>query len=209
LSYNPDLHYRGLPSKDAAISLGQPELSSATLAAFILFVSQGITMIHAGQEFARTKWIPYEEGIHDSDFGKLDHNSYNKDNRTNYLDWDDAALNQSLLDYYRGLVKIRLQSPALRKASPDSIHFLSYEDPMHFSMMIHNHGTTDRYEYFICFNANVLREHEAVLPDGDFWELLVQGVHADVRPITTLKGILKVGPLSGILARRITEHVNY
>lgn len=208
LGYNPNLHHEGLKSRESAVTLSEPELSSSILAAFALFVSQGITMIHAGQEFARTKWIVPEEETSDPETGKLDHNSYNKDNATNYIFWDDATKNQILLDYYRGLINIRTQSPALRKAATESIHFTNYEDPLHFSMTIKNHGTTDKYEYFICLNANPLREHDAVLPEGDFWEILVHGKHADINPSATLKGILKVSPLSGILARRNTEHVN-
>lgn len=208
LGYNPSLHHQGPKSRDAAAVLREPELNSALLAAFMLFVSQGISMIHAGQEFARTKWIVPENEIKDTEAGKLDHNSYNKDNATNHIDWEDVSKNQVLFDYYRGLINIRMQSPALRKASAESIHFSSYEDPLHFSMTISNHGTTDRYDYFICINANPLREHEAKLPDGEFWDILVHGQHADINPTATLKGILKVGPLSGILARRITEHVN-
>lgn len=208
LGYNPNLHHEGLKSRDTAVTLSEPEMHSASLAAFILFVSQGITMIHAGQEFARSKWIVPENEISDPDFGRFDHNSYNKDNATNYINWDEASKNEVLLNYYRGLINIRLQSPALRKASAESIHFSNYEDPLHFSMTIKNHGTTDMYEYFICINANPLREHEATLPSGDFWEILVHGLHADVNPLTSIKGILKVGPLSGILARRITEYVN-
>lgn len=208
LGYKPDLHHQGLKSRESAVYLSEPELNSAMLAAFILFMSQGIAMIHAGQEFARTKWIVPEQDVIDPETGKFDHNSYNKDNATNYITWEDRIKNQTLLDYYSGLINIRLQSPALRKASSDSIHFSSYEDPLCFTMTIKNHGTTDLYDYFICINANPLRDHDAIFPDGRFWEILVHGKHADVNPSATLKGILKVGPLSGILARRITEHVN-
>jgi pullulanase/glycogen debranching enzyme len=206
--YNPEILSSGLKSREHAVVLSEPELNSSLLAALVLFVSQGITMIHAGQEFARTKWISPEPGVDDPETGKLDHNSYNKDNATNFIFWEDVAKNKVLFDFYCGLIEIRLNSPALRKATPESIHFTSYQDPLHFSMTIQNHGTTDPYEYFICFNANPLREHEALLPVGDFWEILVQGTKASVNPCSTLKGILKVGPLSGILARRPSVNLN-
>jgi pullulanase/glycogen debranching enzyme len=207
LAYNKDYHHTAYQKKQPHTTLQGPELHSAALAAFLLFISQGVVMIHAGQEFARSKWITSEQGVFDPEVGKLDHNSYNKDNATNYINWDDLANNQALFDFYCGLIQLRLSSPALRKSKPESIQFTNYEDPLHFSMSIKNHGTIDKYEYFACINSNPFREHEARLPEGDFWEVMVHGLNASTNPLSELKGILKVGPLSGILARRITDIV--
>ena len=33
--------------------------------------------------------------------GKIDHNSYDKDNETNWLNYDHADANAVLIDYYR------------------------------------------------------------------------------------------------------------
>jgi pullulanase/glycogen debranching enzyme len=206
--YNPELLDTKIPDKKLVLNLEGPELNSARLAAFILFISQGVTMIHAGQEFARSKWISAQSGITDHEVHKLDHNSYNKDNDTNYIDWSDVTINEDLLDYYKGLIKLRSSSPALRKAIPESISFHNYDDPLHFSFTIRNHETSDIHEYFVSFNANPYREHTSELPEG-FWEIMVTQTHASHLPISIVNGILKVGPLSGILARRVQEQVNH
>lgn len=205
LVYNPELSHTRIFDKKVIRTLEGPELNSARLAIFILMVSQGIAMIHAGQEYARSKLIPVSKD--DPESGKFDHNSYNKDNATNYLDFDDIKSNQELFNYTIGLIKLRKSSSALRKAKPDSIQFYSFEDPLIFTYRIMNHGTDDLYEYLISFNANPYREHEIVLPEG-FWQIMVtEGIASDI-PISIVSGILKIGPLSGILVRRERIHEN-
>ncbi len=66
------------------ITLTPLQLKINKLAALFLFVSQGIVMIHSGQEFARSKVISPNTKVKDPNIGKLDHNSYEKDNETNY-----------------------------------------------------------------------------------------------------------------------------
>lgn len=206
LVYNPDLAHTTLHDKNIIRTLEGPELNSARLAIFILMISQGIAMIHAGQEYARTKLI-VKADENDPDAGKFDHNSYNKDNETNYLDFDDIKSNQDLFNYSIGLIKLRKSSSALKKSKPEAIQFHSYEDPLFFTFNISNHGTDDPFEYLISFNANPFREHEIKLPDG-FWQLMVtESIASDV-PISVISGILKVGPLSGILVRREVIHEN-
>ena len=50
-------------------------------------------MIHSGQEFARSKVIFNDVNVNDEEKGRLDHNSYNKDNETNYINYDYATMN--------------------------------------------------------------------------------------------------------------------
>lgn len=198
--FNPGLDEEKIHSKNQILTLEGPELNAARLAAFILMISQGITMIHAGQEFARTKLIVSSE-VDDPDSGKLDHNSYNKDNQTNYLDFSDIHKNNNLFDYYCGLIKLRRSSPALRKSKPESIIFTDYDDPLHFTFSIKDHGTNDPFEYFVSINANSYREHEVELPDG-FWQIMVSETVASIVPISVISGFVKVSPLSAILARK-------
>lgn len=200
--YNKSLAHTPVPSKEEITKLSGPELNSAKLAAFILMISQGIAMIHAGQEFGRAKMI-VKNDVDDPEKGRLDHNSYNKDNETNYLDFDDIGRNQELFDYYKGLIKLRSNSPALRKASPESIRFTNYEDPLLFTLFIKNHGTKDPFEYLICFNTNPFREHTLTLPEG-FWQLMVSETVASDVPISVINGIVKTGPLSAVLLRKLS-----
>ena len=105
-----------LPDHRDHVSLDPKELAWHKMFAFILACSQGIMMMHAGQEFARSKVIAEEKGVDDPYKGELDHDSYNKDNDTNYLNFEDLALNQELYEYYRGMIALRKAFPELRSA---------------------------------------------------------------------------------------------
>jgi pullulanase/glycogen debranching enzyme len=179
------------------------ELNIARLSALFLMVSQGVTMIHAGQEIGRGKVIE-ATNITDPEAGRLDHNSYNKDNNTNYINWNLIRNNAELFKYYSGLIKLRRNSPALRKARPDSIAFRNYQDALHLTFSIRNHGTTDPFEYFIILNGNQEVEHTVELPDG-FWQLMVSETVASHVPISVISGIVKIRPVSGMVFRRLAR----
>ena len=96
-------------------------------AALILLTSPGPVMIHEGQEFARAKVIAASDAP-DPDVGKLDHNSYNKDNATNHIDYALRGMNADLFGYYRGLIGLRKRHPLLCAARhPGSVEFPSNE----------------------------------------------------------------------------------
>lgn len=68
-------------------------LSQNRLSAAIVLTSQGIPFYLAGEEFARTK--------------QGDHNSYNSSDNINQIDWTRVQRYSGLVDYYKGLMKIR------------------------------------------------------------------------------------------------------
>ncbi len=55
-------------------------------------------MIHAGQEYARSKVIA-PTGLPDVAVGTIDHNSYDKDDETNYLNYAHADMKEELVQY--------------------------------------------------------------------------------------------------------------
>ena len=105
------------------ILLSEKELKIHKLAALVLFVSQGPVMIGEGQEWGRSKFI-FSSNFPDKNIGKLDHNSYEKDNFTNWLDWNQKELNKDLVDYYRGLIKLRKKYDVLRYSNPNDFIFI-------------------------------------------------------------------------------------
>jgi pullulanase len=117
-----------LNSAEDYVNLTPEQLQLNKLAALFLFTSQGITMIHSGQEFARSKYLPQVPDIEDEHEGMIDHNSYNKDNEVNYINYNHADLNKELLDYYKGLIKLRKNYASFRHASYDQISFFSIEE---------------------------------------------------------------------------------
>ncbi|MEA3391367.1 MAG: alpha-amylase family glycosyl hydrolase, partial [Candidatus Marinimicrobia bacterium] len=96
------------------------ELRYHKLGAFILGTSQGIAMIHSGQEYGQSKIIETNEFL-DEKQGMLDRNSYNKDNTTNYINYEIAKQNKELVDFYSSVFRLRQVYPQLRKASRDAL----------------------------------------------------------------------------------------
>ena len=134
-------------------TLSEHEMALAKIAAVFLFCSQGAVMIHAGQEWARSKII-HDSNIGDSSVGFIDHNSYEKDNETNWLNFEEIELNKPLFRAYKWLISFRLHSAALRKSNPASVRFIHSDNAHHIAWTISGAETNDRYDYLIAINAH-------------------------------------------------------
>ena len=82
------------------------------MSAAMVFLSQGIPLIQAGQEFLRSKPLPG---------GAYDHNSYCSPDIVNSLKWGRKSEYKDVCDYYRGLIAFRRAHSALRMSSVDDI----------------------------------------------------------------------------------------
>ncbi len=201
IALNPEKKEKVYKKKSVATKLTKKELKVAKLGALSLFVSQGITMIHAGQEWARSKVITDHTGK-DQNAGKLDHDSYNKDNETNWLNFNEIKLNQDLYNYYLSLIEMRKLSPALRKAEPDEIIFKVYQDPLHITFSIDGTSSGDSYDYFISLNANINSDHEIDLPKGS-WEVVANEKECDSNGIIQIQEVYNVPASSGVVLRKL------
>lgn len=188
-------------NKQTITKLSKEELEVAKLGALALFVSQGVTMIHAGQEWARSKLIIDNTGL-DPNAGKLDHDSYNKDNETNWLNFNEISLNKELFAYYQGLIELRKTSPALRKAKHDDIIFKVYNEALHFTFSIDGKNSADQYDYFISLNAHNHTSHEIILPKGR-WEMVANEKKCDPKGIESVQKSYKVPAASGVVLRKL------
>jgi len=126
------------------------------LANTIVLTSQGIPFLHAGVEMKRTKGG--------------EHNSYNKPDSVNRIDWDWKFENRELVDYYRNLISLRKAHPAFRM--PDAamirrhLEFLPMKDPQLVAYLLKDHANGDPWnEILVIFNGSD-REKEVELPDG-------------------------------------------
>jgi pullulanase len=77
------------------------------LALSIVLTSQGISFLHAGTEFLRSK--------------NLIENSYNSPDSINAIDWDLKTKNKEVFDYVRGLIQLRKTHPAFRLVTAKQI----------------------------------------------------------------------------------------
>ncbi|MGE5402281.1 MAG: pullulanase [Ignavibacteriales bacterium] len=165
------------------------------LAALFLFTSQGITMISEGQEFARSKVIPFNVSVPDTDKGKIDHNSYNKDNETNYLNYNHAELNRELVDYYRGLIELRKTYDAFRRAAYEDISFIELKNNP-FAL-----GYKIRDEFIVLFNADNSANALFHLPEGK-WDVLVNPETSGIRPLNSVNGEINLSPKAGYVLKK-------
>ena len=82
------------------------------ISAAVVFTSQGMPFIQAGEEFARTKI---------DNNGNIVENSYNSPDYVNKLNWDRIEEYSDLYKYYKGLIKMRSSHKAFRMNSTKDI----------------------------------------------------------------------------------------
>jgi pullulanase/glycogen debranching enzyme len=184
---------------DKNVELTEDQLKHNKLAALFLLTSQGITMIHSGQEFARSKVIPKDITVNDKQKGMIDHNSYEKDNETNFINYNHADLNSELLNYYKGLISLRNSEEAFRRADYDNIKFHEQiTDKFSFAYTLKHNGDT----FFVIFNPSQNLGSTFYLPDGD-WEVLVNEESAGLDVLEVVNGRYKAPKISGAVLKKV------
>ena len=138
-------------------------LRANRLAAAISLCCQGHVFFLAGEEFARTKL-----GVK---------NSYRTTPLINRLDWKRAWQFEPLVNYYRGLIALRKQLPALTDKSAqaaDRVKAVRQFEEGVAGIRLDNTGGESVYESIV-LGVNVTREAVAfTLPHGE-WEVLCDG----------------------------------
>lgn len=133
------------------VRLRPEQLRIAKMAAVMLMTSRGAVMLHAGQEFARSKVVANRD-IPDIHPLVLDHNSYEKDDETNWLDYGQAAANRDLLAYYRGLIALRRRFRSLRHAPVTNYRFLAADVVMASGFVVK--GIEGEEDMIVLINGN-------------------------------------------------------
>ena len=180
---------------DSFVKLNPLELKLNKLAALFLFTSQGITMIQEGAEFARTKVIPYNEQVPDTNKGRIDNNSYDKDNSTNYINYKHAEINSDLVDYYKGLIALREKYPVFRRANYKDVIFYNTDDNP-FALGYHLNFKGEHF--IVLFNANRAKAESFDLPEGE-WEILVDKDKAGLEPLGSLSDKVELQSSTGMV----------
>ena len=148
---------------------GEPEenmLEAAKLAQTIVFTSQGTPFMFAGEEVFRDK-----KGVH---------NSYNRPDSINAIDWENKSKYRDQFDYYKGLISLRKNHPAFRMSSAEDIaknlvfdKIDSSKTPNLISYSLKNHANGDNWkEIKVVFNG--ASEPQTVnIPKGK-WMIVAQ-----------------------------------
>ena len=163
------------------------------LGALILLTSQGIPIIHQGQDWAHSQIIA-ETDAHDPNVGKMDRNPYNKDNETNWVNWLEKEQNKELADYYSGLIDLRRTHTEFRHATKKDFKFQGLAD--------HALGYVIRDRIAIYINGENSTAVETDLPEGK-WQLIVNNEEVNLNGIRQVSGKISIPPTSGIVLQRI------
>ena len=174
------------------------QLKLNKLGALFLLTSQGITMIHSGQEFARSKVITANTKADDKSIGLLDHNSYDKDNETNYINYNYADMNKELVDYYKGLIELREKYDAFRKADYDDVIFFNVTDN---EFALGYYLTYNKQNFIVLFNGDPGKVEEFNLPNGE-WEVFVNADKAGITSLGTVSGKIELNPSTGFVLKK-------
>ena len=163
-------------------------LRANRLAAAINFFCQGRPFFLLGEEAARTK--------------RGDHNSYRSGAQVNRIDWQRAWAAQTLAEYYRGLIVLRRQLPALcDKGKHAASRIADVYAPADGTAVIvmDNAGRGSAYAR-VLLAVNVREEaRRAVLPPGE-WLTLCDGESTfrwqDPQPVS---GEAELPPVSALI----------
>ncbi len=162
--------------KNAELSPSQ--LSLNKLGALFLCTSRGPLMIGEGQEYARSKVIA-PTSVPDSGVGMIDRNSYNKDNETNYLNFNHRNMNRPLYDYYKGLFALRAKYPAFGSASKGDVKFFPPQDTFFVAYRLQNKPKSGKAkEFIVLLNGNPSHPQVMTLPKGK-WTILANAETVD------------------------------
>ncbi|AOH55048.1 type I pullulanase [Peribacillus muralis] len=159
------------------------------LASAIVLLSQGIPMLHAGQEFMRSK-----DG---------DENSYQSSDWINRLDWKRRADFNHEVEYMKGLISIRKHFRAFRMSTPEEIeqHLQFIDAPPNvvaFTLF------TEDSRLAVIHNAN-WQSVCLTLPQQGEWSVLANGQLAGLEEIERFKGVqISVPPLSSYVLLKIS-----
>lgn len=172
------------------------QLSLNKLGALFLFTSQGMVMVHEGQSWGRSKVIAPTD-VPDNQVGQIDCNSYNKDNETNWLNWDHKALNRELVEYYKGLIELRKTYPEFRHSDPDDFKFFDVGEKVAIAYLLQD-------KFIVGMNGSQGERLNVDLPKG-LWRVIVDDVSVDLKGKGSVSEKMSIPPTSGLVLKKEIE----
>ncbi len=167
------------------------------LCAAIVFTSQGVPFIQAGEEFLRSKPLPEKKGFAE--------NSYNMPDAVNSIKWDNIHEYPDMIAYYKGLMALRKAHPVFRMQSEaemtQNLCFLSDTPENVVAYLLKGKGADDTPEnILVIFNGN---DEEILynLPEGK-WKILVDDKTAGADGKKIISEKTDVEPLSALVLEK-------
>mgnify|MGYP004657845013 FL=1 len=167
------------------------------LCAAIVFTSQGVPFIQAGEEFLRSKPLPEKKGFAE--------NSYNMPDAVNSIKWDNIHECPDMIAYYKGLMALRKAHPVFRMQSEaemtQNLCFLSDTPENVVAYLLKGKGADDTPEnILVIFNGNG-EEILCNLPEGK-WKILVDDKTAGADGKKIISAKTDVEPLSALVLEK-------
>lgn len=155
------------------------------LSAAIVITSQGIPFSLGGEEFCRSK-----DG---------DDNSYASSRKENMLDWENVDLYSDVIEYYRGLYKIRDAFAAFSDSTAATANSLAYLSDVPKGVMGYTINNTESGKWSqMCVIFNGSDSAQNVTAKGD-WVVLADNKTAGLRNIKNVTNSVKVEAHSAVI----------
>lgn len=155
------------------------------LSAAIVITSQGIPFSLGGEEFCRSK-----DG---------DENSYASSRKENMLDWENVDLYSDVIEYYRGLYKIRDAFAAFSDSTAATANSLTYLSDVPKGVMGYTINNTESGKWSqMCVIFNGYDSAQNVTAKGD-WVVLADNKTAGLRNIKNVTNSVKVEAHSAVI----------
>lgn len=155
------------------------------LSAAIVITSQGIPFSLGGEEFCRSK-----DG---------DENSYASSRKENMLDWENVDLYSDVIEYYRGLYKIRDNFAAFSDSTASTANSLTYLSDVPKGVTGYTINNTESGKWSqMCVIFNGSDSAQNVTAKGD-WVVLADNKTAGLRNIKNVTNSVKVEAHSAVI----------
>lgn len=155
------------------------------LSAAIVITSQGIPFSLGGEEFCRSK-----DG---------DENSYASSRKENMLDWENVDLYSDVIEYYRGLYKIRDAFAAFSDSTTATANSLTYLSDVPKGVTGYTINNTESGKWSqMCVIFNGSDSAQNVTAKGD-WVVLADNKTAGLRNIKNVTNSVKVEAHSAVI----------
>ncbi len=157
-------------------------IASNKMAAALNFTSQGLSFIHAGEEWGRTK--------------QGNSNSYNSGDAINMLLWSQSIKFADLVDYYKGMIAINKAYSPIRDTGMGTIQTMSFSSdtvPNLISYTMRNTLSDSEWDTMALIYNSSYEEQQATLTvkTGDVpqnWVVIANGDKAGVAELGRLQG---------------------
>jgi pullulanase len=148
------------------------------LASSTAILAQGVTFLHAGQEFMRSK--------------NGDENSYKSSDLVNSMKWTNRAKNKAMVSYFKGLIEIRKQNSVFRmNKGSDVKKTLAFSDTPAdvIAYSLDASGQANGLKTIFVIHNSATTPRKVALPQKGTWRVLAEGLIARAGGIRTTSSI--------------------